>query len=114
MKNEIRKAEFIGSKIKQAREISKKTQAELAEFLGFDSSTAISLIEKGQRNITVENLEKIAEFLGQDVKFFIGDNFESIKVEHALRADADLDKDDKDAILRFIELAKKRHADRRK
>lgn len=40
--------------LKHARLDCGLTQAEMAEMLGFESSVAISLIEKGARNITAE------------------------------------------------------------
>ena len=63
---------FIGAKIREAREATKKSQKELADALGFESATAISLIESGERKVRVEDLEKIARFLDRDIKFFIG------------------------------------------
>lgn len=112
MKNQESKAKTIGSHIKVAREEAGYSQMDLAKKLGFESATAISLIENGERNITVENLEKIADFLHRDIRFFLGKDEEKvIGVEYALRADKNLPKEAKDAILHFVELAKKRKND---
>ena len=102
---------FIGSKIKEARETAKKSQKELADILGFESATAISLIESGERKLRAEDLEKIASFLDRDVKFFIGQEDKAVDVRVALRADKDLSEKDREAILRFIEVAKQNKKD---
>ena len=102
---------FIGSKIKEARETAKKSQKELADILGFESATAISLIESGGRKLRAEDLEKIASFLDRDVKFFIGQESKAVDVRVALRADKDLNEKDREAILRFIEVAKQNKKD---
>ena len=102
---------FIGSKIREAREAAKKSQMELANALGFESATAISLIESGERKVRVEDLEKIARFLDKDIKFFIGQENKAVDVRVALRADKDLSEKDREAILRFIEVAKQNKKD---
>jgi transcriptional regulator with XRE-family HTH domain len=112
MKNQENKAQFIGGQIKIAREAKGCSQLDLAKSLGFESSTAISLIESGERKVTVENLERIANFLNKDIKFFIGQDESNriVDVKVALRADKDLTKEDQDALIRFIDLAKsKKH-----
>jgi len=109
MKNEVNKVFSIGSRIRLAREESGYSQLDLAKTLGFESATAISLIENDERNIAVTNLEKIADFLHKDIKFFLGKEEDKIvSVEFALRADKNLSKEAKDAISHFIELAKKK------
>ena len=102
---------FIGSKIREAREAAKKSQMELANALSFESATAISLIESGERKLRAEDLEKIASFLDRDVKFFIGQEDKAVDVRVALRADKDLNEKDREAILRFIEVAKQNKKD---
>jgi len=102
---------FIGSKIREAREAAKKSQMELASTLGFESATAISLIESGERKVRVEDLDKIARFLDKDIKFFIGQENKAVDVRVALRADKDLNEKDREAILRFIEVAKQNKKD---
>ncbi len=114
MQNDITKAQYIGDRIKTAREDAGMSQTLLAKELEFESASAISLIEKGERKITVENLEKIAKFLKKDIKYFLGEKYESIQVEYALRADANLGTEDKEAIMRFIEMAKENHAKRKR
>lgn len=110
MKTEESNSKLIGGRIKQARTTKKMSQADLAEKLGFESAVAISLIESGKRNIDIEGLRKAAEVLEQDIKYFLGEEDKPVKIEVALRSQTDLDDEDKDAILRFIDLAKKKHA----
>jgi transcriptional regulator with XRE-family HTH domain len=104
------RAKFIGGQIKSARESAGMSQMELAKELDFGSATAISLIESGDRKVTAENLDKIARVLQRDIKFFLGSEQGKVdSVAVALRADKDLSDSDRDAILRFVELAKQRH-----
>lgn len=102
----------IGQKIKEARENAGLSQLELAKHLGFESATAISLIEGGDRKISAENLVSLAKILQRDIKFFYGQEGDQIDVQVALRADKNLNDADREAILRFIELAKKQHEKR--
>lgn len=109
MKNNQKK-EYIGDRIKSAREARSLSQLDLAQAVGFQSATAISLIESNQRGVPAETLEKIAGFLHCDIKELLGqENDAPVDVKVALRADKDLLPEDKDAILHFIELAKKRN-----
>ena len=108
MKKIQNKAQFIGSQIKKAREDKGLSQFDLAKELGFESATAISLIENGERKVTAENLEKIANFLQIDIQSLLGIDTEKMDVSVALRAEKDISKEDQDAILHFIELAKRK------
>ncbi|MES2471067.1 MAG: helix-turn-helix transcriptional regulator [Patescibacteria group bacterium] len=99
----------IGSRIKAAREERGLSQADLAQALGFQSATAVSLIESGDRKVTAGLLENLSAALHRDVSYFLGQENRVVDVQVALRADKDLSKEDKDAILRFIELAKKKN-----
>ncbi len=104
-----KKEDTIGSLIKSAREERGLSQIELAQLLGFQSATAISLIESGERGVSAETLQRISEALHRDIKYFLGqDESSNVDVQVALRADKDLSKEDKDAILRFIDLAKQK------
>lgn len=107
------KAQLIGAKIREAREAAAVSQKSLAEAVGFESATAISLIEKGERKVRVEDLEKMASVLHRDIKYFLGDEEKPADVRIALRADKDLTDSDKHALLRFVDLAKARKHGRR-
>lgn len=97
---------LIGVRIKEAREAVGMSQKTLADAVGFESATAISLIEAGERKIRVEDLEKMAGALERDIKYFVGQEDRPVDVRVAVRATKDLSNKDKDAIIRFIELAK--------
>jgi len=107
------KNKFVGQKIKEARESAEKSQKDLADILGFESATAISLIESGERKIKVETLEKIAEFLRRDIKFFLGTS-QKTDIRFALRADKNLSNKDQETILKFISFVKKENNGRSK
>jgi transcriptional regulator with XRE-family HTH domain len=109
------KYKFIGSKIKQFREMAGISQKELADNIGFESATAISLIESGERKVSIKDLEKISDFLKKDIKFFLGEELtpeEKVDIRFALRADKDLSKKEQEKILDFIDFIKKRRDDR--
>lgn len=107
MKTSEDKNKLIGQKIREAREAAEKSQKELSDALGFESATAISLIESGERKAKIEDLEKMSEFLRRDIKFFLGIE-EKADIRFALRADKDLSKKDQDKILSFIEFVKRK------
>ncbi|MEI8339491.1 MAG: helix-turn-helix transcriptional regulator [bacterium] len=110
MINEENKSVFIGAQIKKAREEAGMSQMDLARSLRFESGTAISLIEGGERKVTAENLALIANVLHRDIKYFLGeDECKTVDVKVALRADKNISSEDKDAILHFIEMAKNKH-----
>ena len=110
MKNELNNQKSIGARIKIAREERGMSQLDLAKALDFQSATAVSLIEAGERGVPASILTKLIEVLHRDIKYFLGQEAEEkVDVQFALRADKDLSKEDKDAILRFIELAKNKN-----
>ena len=98
----------IGSRIRAAREESGLSQLDLATALGFQSATAVSLIESNERGVSVEMLQRLAGTLHRDVKYFLGQEEGVVDVQVALRADKDISDADKKALSHFIELAKKR------
>lgn len=107
MKNEQTPEQLIGSRIKSAREEKGLSQLDLAKALGFQTATAISLIEAGERGVSATILEKLGQVLERDVKYFLGKE-DAVDIQVALRADKDLSKEDKEALSRFIQLAKNR------
>lgn len=105
----INKAQSIGIQIKTAREEAGMSQMELAKVLGFESATAISLVEAGERKITADNLEKIAEALHRDIYFFLGrDSKYTPDIKVALRADKNISETAKKTILNILEMDKKK------
>ena len=101
----------IGVRLRAAREASGLSQAELAKALDYESATAISLIEAGERKLKSEDLQKAADLLHRDVGYFLGQESRPMDIKVALRADKELSDEDKQAMLHFIELAKKRKRD---
>ena len=98
----------MGGRIRAAREAMDMTQTDLAKAMGFDSPTAISLIEKGERGINAVLLTRMGEVLQRSAGYFLGEPEKVVDVKVALRADKNLSDDDKKAIERFIDMAKKK------
>lgn len=108
MKKPENSANTMGGRIRAAREERGLSQAQLAEALGFESATAISLIEKGERGVNAVLLQSMGKVLHRTVNYFLGQPEKVEDVRVALRADKNLSDEDKDAILRFIDAAKKK------
>lgn len=97
----------IGQKIKSERKQLGLSQKSLADYINYESATAISLIEAGERKITVEDLEKIANLFHKDIGFFLGQKGKTSSLKIALRSDTNLTTKDKEQILKFVEFVKK-------
>lgn len=63
----------IGQRIKELREKSEMSQKDLAYTADLDRSY-IASIENGQRNVSIVNIEKIANALNVTLKEFFNDN----------------------------------------
>ena len=98
----------IGKRLREAREKTGLSQAKLAKELGYESATAVSLIEAGERRFKMEDLQKAADVLHRPIGYFLGQENPPMDIKVALRADKELTDEDKKAVLYFIELAKKR------
>lgn len=61
---------YIGRRIREARDIRGKTQAELGDALGY-TPMAISHFEKGIRELKFSDLQKVAEFFAMPLNFFL-------------------------------------------
>jgi transcriptional regulator with XRE-family HTH domain len=61
---------LIGERIKEARERARLTQEQLGSKVGF-SAMGISHLEKGQRGVKIEHLDRIADALELDVSYFL-------------------------------------------
>lgn len=99
---------IIGAKIKEAREFAGISQKELADKVGYESATGISLIESGERKVSISDLQKISEIFERDIKFFLGQE-EKPNIAYALRADSSLSKKEQDQIINFIDFVKKQN-----
>lgn len=102
-----KKYKYISAKIRKAREAANMSQRELANSIGYKSGTALSLIESANRKISIEELEKIANILHRDIKYFLGQKEDNTDICFALRANHALSKKDQEEILRFITFVKK-------
>ncbi len=102
---------LIGEKIKSAREATNMSQKDLAEKVGFESATALSLIETGDRKISIDVLQKIADIFHLDLNYFLGKDDKQINLKHALRSEKKLSFSDKQQILDFIDFVKNRKKD---
>lgn len=60
----------IGVNIRQARKECGLSQRQLAELLGYQSSTAISLIEDGKRHVSAQKLLNIAHITNKEIGWF--------------------------------------------
>lgn len=102
----------IGDRVRKAREGKGMTQAELGSKLKTPvTATAISLYEKGDRDVGVEALTEIADILDVSFEFLakgVTDQEPSIKI--ALRADKDLqdNKKAREQIMDFIDYVKQK------
>ena len=76
---------IIGNNIKVLRENIGYNQNNIAQFLEVDQSL-ISKIEKGERNISVDMLEKLACLFGVSVKDIKQNKIESSKLKIGFRA----------------------------
>ena len=63
----------IGQRIKELREKAEMSQKDLAYAADLDRSY-IASIENGQRNVSIVNIEKIANALNVTLKEFFNDN----------------------------------------
>ena len=71
--------EKIGLRIKELRELKNMTQKDLAYTSDLDRSY-IASVESGQRNISIVNIERIANSLKVSLKdFFDQPNFENFR-----------------------------------
>jgi transcriptional regulator with XRE-family HTH domain len=62
----------IGQKIKDLRLEVGYSQSNLAEVLNYDSPTAISLIESGDRSLKIHDLIILCQLFMKDYSYFIG------------------------------------------
>ncbi|MBX9906353.1 helix-turn-helix domain-containing protein [Patescibacteria group bacterium] len=62
----------IGQKIKGCRQKANYSQTNLAELLKYESPTAISLIESGERSLKIHDLIILCQLFDKDYNHFIG------------------------------------------
>lgn len=62
----------LGEKIRQQREAKGMTQLELAQKIGYTTTGAISLIESGKRDISIDKVREIAKALDVTPHWLMG------------------------------------------
>lgn len=111
------KYEKIGQRIREVREAKGLTQAQLSGKLQSPlTATAISLYEKGSRDVPVNVLSEIAEITEVSVEYLAtGELDDAPPISVALRADKDLWKNERarGQVLDFIEFIKKKTSDKK-
>ena len=105
--NETNKYKEIGKRIQLAREKMGLTQEQLAKLIGYQTATAISFIESGERKVKAGELEKIATELHCDVQYLLSGSEREVTVRMALRSQHnDLDESEVKKIESFIDFIK--------
>jgi len=94
---------LANKRFKEIRENSNLTQAQLADFLNVDQSY-ISKFEKGERNISVDILEKVCDLFGCNLKYFEDEKEKYTPMEIAFRSNK-LQTDDLEAISAINKIA---------
>lgn len=111
MTNEKNRYKDIGDRIKEARARAGLSQQELAEAVGFESGTAISLIEKGLRKVSIPHLDKVALALHTTTVDLLGEEVSApadpvSTLRYALRADKEITAQDEAKVLDFYSYIK--------
>lgn len=99
----------IGRRLRQAREAKKLSQGELGSKLTSPvTATAISLYEKGDRDVGLDVLAEISKILDVSMESLIEGYKEAPPIPVALRADKELKNNQKaqDQIMDFIDMVK--------
>ncbi|MCX7845808.1 MAG: helix-turn-helix transcriptional regulator [Dictyoglomaceae bacterium] len=99
----------IGNKIRKLRKEKNLTLEELSKKTGL-SLSYISLIERGLKNPSLKALEKIAECFGINPAIFFKeeDINEKESIEVFLRANTNLDEEERKMIIQLIESLEKK------
>ena len=103
---------MLGKRLREAREYLQLSQDEVASALSL-SRPAISLIEKGERNVQAMELQRFAELYRQPISQFLGQSDETFtqlppNIAHLARAASELTDDDREELLRFAQFMKSR------
>lgn len=96
----------IGRRIQKLREQNKLTRLQLAKILGYESETAIYLIEAGKRGLAPDKLSIVATRFKISVDELMGKEPKDIHLRTALRSDKKLTEQDMDQVEKFVEFLK--------
>ena len=97
------KIEAVGENLRVLREGAGYNQTSIATFLGVDQSL-ISKIEKGERNISADMLEKLASLYGVAASSLVNDVVTGKQLSCAFRC-SDLTSDDMEVISAINKIA---------
>lgn len=97
----------IGKRILELRKLRHMTQQKLAEAVGYETSTAISLIESGKRRVQLSELEKFAQELNTSSQYLLTGKEPVADISIALRAEKNLDKHQIEQVVDFIDFIKR-------
>ena len=97
----------VGARIRNLRKAKKMSQEQLAERSGLHF-TYVGGVERGERNISLQNLEKIARGLGVKMEELFAD-LGSIKDEHFAQLHSILKDSDKPTAELIVDIAKRVH-----
>lgn len=75
-KKHIKARLLFAHNLRQVREMKKISQEHLADLAGLHR-TYVSSVERGERNITVDSMEKLAEALSVDLRELLKPNNET-------------------------------------
>lgn len=67
---------MYGEIIRRLRKEKKLTQKDLAQILGFDSSSTIAMIEREERKPTMDTLERLSKFFKVSIDYILGKTIE--------------------------------------
>lgn len=87
---------IVGNNIKTLRESMESSQSVIAHFLNVDQSL-ISKVEKGERNLSVDMLEKLAYLFGVSIDAIESSPIEASSLSAAFR-ESELSAEDMEAI----------------
>lgn len=97
----------IGGRISALRKSLGMSQQKLASAVGYETSTAISLIESGKRRVQLSELEKFAQELNTSSQYLLTGKEPVADISIALRAEKDLDKHQIEQVVDFIDFIKR-------
>lgn len=90
---------IVGNNIKTLRESMESSQSMIAHFLNVDQSL-ISKVEKGERNLSVDMLEKLAYLFGVSIDAIESSPIEASSLSAAFR-ESELSAEDKEMFAAF-------------
>lgn len=104
---------MYGKIIRKLRKEKKMTQKELSEMCGFESSSAIAMVERGERKPSIETLEKLSTIFEVSIDYLLGKTEEvypgeidDLEDEYKVlyRKYEKMTKDDRTRLLKMIDL----------